>query len=253
MNLSKIAELLWAAGFIGHVALLAVLLMRRRWREFPVFTGYIAYHAAWSPILYVIYEFSTPTWYAHVYWTGALIDFAFQLGIVFEVARVLMKPTGTWLRDARRQFILGGAVGVLIAAVLAWLLIPPGAHGPDRLEMKGDLFAAFLVCELLFIIATTAKRLGLGWRNHVMAIGQGFAAWIVVAVLTETLHGYFGRWRYFSALEYTQQFVYLGALGYWIVQLWRPEPERRPISAELQEYIVALHERVEYDVRKLDM
>ncbi|HUA99340.1 MAG TPA: hypothetical protein VMA34_13505 [Terracidiphilus sp.] len=253
MDLSRVAELLWAAGFVGHVALLAVLLMRRRFKEFPVFSSYITFHAALSPVLYMLYARSSSAWYARVYWAGALIDFGLQLGIVFEVARIVMKPTGTWLHDARNQFFLGGGCGILLAAALAWILAPPDATGPDRLEMKGNLFAAFLVCELFFLISSTARRLGLGWRNHVMAIGQGFAAWIVVAVLAETLHGYFGRWRYFSVLEYAHQFVYFGALVYWTVQMWRSEPARRPISPELQEYIAALHRRVEYDVGKLNL
>jgi hypothetical protein len=182
-----------------------------------------------------------------------LVDFAGQLAIVYEVARIVMKPTGTWLRDARKQFFLSGAFGIVLAGALAWIVAPPAAHGLHLLEMKGDLFAAFLVCELLLVVSTTARRLGLGWRNHVMAIDFGFSAWIVVAVLAETLHGYFGWRRYFSALDYTEQFVYLGALGYWIVQLWRPEPARRPISPELRDYILALHRQVEYDLGKLDV
>jgi hypothetical protein len=252
MTLSGTAEILWAAGFAGHAALLAVLILRSRWREFPVFATYTAFQTAWSPVLYLIYTHSSPAWYARAYWTGALFDFAFQLGIVYEIARHVMRPTGTWLRDARKQFILGAAFGILLAGSLAWIVAPPSTHGVlDRLEMKGDLFAAFLVCELMLVISTTARRMGLGWRNHVMAISFGFAAWIVVAVLTETLHGYFGRSTYFSALEQTQQFVYLGALVFWTVQLWRPEPARRPISPELRDYIVALHRRVEYDLGEL--
>jgi hypothetical protein len=253
MSLSRTAELIWAASFLGHVALLAVLFIRGRWKVFPLFTVYFAFHAALSPILYVIYAHGSSAWYGRVYWTADIIDFALQLGIVFEIARIVMKPTGTWLRDARKQFILGTAGGILLAAVLAWVLSPPGARGPDRLEMKGNLFAAFLVCELILLVSTTARRLGLGWRHHVMAVAQGFAAWIVVAVLTETLHGYFGRFRYFSALEYTQQFVFLGTLLYWMVQLWRPEPARQPISSDLEKYIVALHRRVGYDFGKFDV
>lgn len=251
MNLSGVAELLWAAGFVGHAALLAILLVRHRWKHFPVFTAYMAFQAVWSPILYVVYAHG-PGWYARVYWSGALLDFIGQLGIVHEIARNVMKPTGTWLRDARKQFIFGATFGILLAGTLAWIVAPPSARAIDRLEMKSDLFAAFLVCELLLVISTTARRMGLGWRNHVIAISFGFAAWIVVAVLTETLRGYYGRFHYFSAIEYTQQFTYLGALGFWMVQLWRPEPARRPISPELRDYIVALHRRVEYDLGELE-
>ena len=33
--------LLWAAGFIGHIALMLVLIIRKRWRDFPVFTAFV--------------------------------------------------------------------------------------------------------------------------------------------------------------------------------------------------------------------
>jgi hypothetical protein len=41
MNLTSWDKALWAAGFICHVALLLILVLRRRVREFPIFTGYI--------------------------------------------------------------------------------------------------------------------------------------------------------------------------------------------------------------------
>lgn len=252
MNLSIVAELIWAASFAGHAALLAILLIRCRWREFPVFTGYIAFHALETPLLYALFSLHLPVWYGRTYWTGALIDFAFQLGIVFEVARNVMKPTGTWLRDARKQFLLGGAVGLLLAAGLTWWLVPPGTHGFARLEMKGNLFAAFLICELFLLISSTARKLGLGWRNHVLAITQGFGAWIVVSLVTGALHSYFGVWKYSALLVYAHQVAYLGAVLYWSVQMWRDEPARRPISEELRQYIVALHGRMEYDFMDSD-
>ena len=253
MNLSVVAELIWAASFAGFVVLAAVLLIRRRWREYPVFTGYIAFHAVETPILFALYRPHFIPWYTKVYWAGALIDFAFQLGIVFEVARTVMKPTGTWVRDARKQFLLAGAAGVLFAAGLTWWLAPPGSHGYQRLEMKGDLFATFLICELFLIISSTAKKLGLGWRNHVLAITQGFGIWVIVYLLSEAIHDYFGVGKYASPLEYAHQFASIGVLGYWVIQMWREEPARRPISDELQQYIIALHNRVEYDLRKIDI
>lgn len=252
MDLSIVARLIWAASFGGFVALSAVLLLRRRWREFPVFTGYIAFHAIETPVLYALFLFHLSTWYARGYWTGAVVDFAFQLGIVFEVARNVMKPTGTWLRDARQQFLLWGGGGLLLAAGLTWWLVPPGTQGFERLEMKGNLFAAFLICELFLVISSTARKLGLGWRNHVLAIMQGFGAWVVVSLLTGTMQEYFGQSRYFGSLTYAHQFVAISVLYYWVIQMWREEPARRPISAELRQYIIDLHSRVEYDLGNFD-
>ena len=42
------------------------------------------------------------------------------------------------------------------------------------------------------------------------------------------------------------------AIAWIIVELSRNEPERKPISSDLREYILALHKRVEYDLQRID-
>src|ERR1039458_8081061 len=115
MNLSALDWILVAATTLGNTALFAVLIVRRRWRGFPVFTTLMGFEAILSPVLYVLFQHGFRSWYARVYWSSALIEFALQLGIVFEIARIVLRPTGTWVRDARKQFILWGATGILLA------------------------------------------------------------------------------------------------------------------------------------------
>jgi hypothetical protein len=43
-------------------------------------------------------------------------------------------------------------------------------------------------------------------------------------------------------------FVYLGAEVWWIVSFWAHEPARKPLSPKLQEYLIDLHRRVQYDL-----
>jgi hypothetical protein len=171
--------------------------------------------------------------------------------VIWEIASIVMRPTGSWVRDARRQFILWGTAGILLAAVLPWLVAPPAASLLGRLEMRGDLFTSLVVCELIAVLTRTSRSLGLGWRNHVMALGNGWTAWAVTAILVDGLHGYFGAEHYFTALEHVRMFVYLAALGYWAVQFWLEEPARQPISPELSAYIQNLHLRIKNDLDTL--
>jgi hypothetical protein len=252
MNLSVLDWILWAGSFLGEVSLFSILIIRRRWREFPVFTIYMGFEAAWSMVLFAIYQYGSHVWYAQVYWSGALLDFALQLGVIWEIARIVMRPTGSWVRDARKQFILLGAAGILLAATLPWLVTPPAASLLDRLEVRGNLFTSLVICELIAVLTRTSKSLGLGWRNHVMALGNGLTAWAVAAILVDGLHGYLGAERYFTLLEHARMFVSLAALGYWMVQFWLEEPARQPLSPELRAYIEALHQRVKSNLDILD-
>jgi hypothetical protein len=152
------------------------------------------------------------------------------------------------VRDARKQFLLSAVAGTLLALTLAYLVAPPSRSRLEGLQLRADLFTSLLICELFIAVTLASNRLGLGWKNHVMAIGQGFTAWSIVATAVDALHSYFGARHLYDSTESVQSFMYLGVLWYWCVQLWREEPERQPISAQLRKFIVALHDRVQYDL-----
>ena len=248
MNLSLLDLGLWAVGFLGNAALFTILMVRRRYREFPVFTALIGFEADMSARLYLIYLHGSYVWFVRIYWTYVLLDFLLQLGVIWEIARIVLRPTGTWVRDARKQFLLWGAAGILFAAALPWLVTPPDTTLLGQLQMRGNLFTSLVFCELIAVVTRTSKSLGLGWRNHVMALGNGWTAWAVVAILVGGLHSYFGAERYFRELEHVRMFTYLAVLGYWNVQFWLEEPARQPISPQLRAYIQDLHQRIKNDL-----
>jgi hypothetical protein len=253
MNLSRWDGILWAASFAGHVALLCVLLVRGRWRTFPVFTTLIGFDTLLTIILFRLYASGSQGWYSKIYWTTAVVDFALQVGVVLEIARLVLRPTGTWVRDARRQFIFWSVLGVALAALLAWGVSPPGLPAKAVWEVRGSLFTSLVTCELVLAMAMASTRLGLGWRSHVMALGQGLAVWSLAAVAADSIQSYVGAAEQFNTLDHVRIFVYCAALVYWIVQFWIPEPARRPISPEMRNYILALHRKVKYDLDNVDV
>jgi hypothetical protein len=56
MQLTLLAQVLWATGFCELVALLLVLIVRRRWQNFPVFTAYITFQVVEAVALYGIHQ-----------------------------------------------------------------------------------------------------------------------------------------------------------------------------------------------------
>jgi hypothetical protein len=251
MNLSALDFVLWAVVSFCQAVLFLILIYRRRWKAFPVFTVFIGFDGTVNTALFLIFLRSSQVWYARIYWTYSLVDFLLQLVVIWEIAQVVLRPTGTWVRDARKQFILWGAAGILLAAALPWLVTPPAATLLHRWEVRGNLFTSLVICELIAVVTRTSKSLGLGWRNHVMALGNGWTVWAVVAILVDGLHSYFGAELYFRELEHVRMFAYLAVLGYWTVQFWLEEPARQPISPELSAYIQALHLRIKNDLDTL--
>jgi len=244
MNLSSLDDLLWAASFLGHAALCLTLLIRGRWRTFPVFTVLIGFQTLLTVALYVLSARGLTISYAYTYWSAEVFDFFLQIGVVLEMARIVLRPTGTWIHDARRQFLLGGGAGVGVAALLAWGVSPPGLRSLEVWQVRGSLFTSLVTCELVLVMALSATRLGLGWRSHVMALGQGLAVWSIVAVGVDGIQSFVGGAQQFATLDHLRIAVYCGALAYWTVQFWVAEPARRPISPEMRDYLVALHKTI---------
>src|ERR1700754_903428 len=98
MQLHLTAQALWAAGFIELTALFLMLLIRGRWRSFPIFTTWIGFQVLRTLVLYLLYHAANPMLYSLSYWSASIVDMGMQIAIVFELARAVLKPTGTWVR-----------------------------------------------------------------------------------------------------------------------------------------------------------
>jgi hypothetical protein len=253
MDLLKLDNLLWAASFLGDVVLLGVLILRGRTRNFPLFTSLVGFDVLLNIALYTLNAQGMKTWYSRMYWGSEIVDFALQIGVVVEMARIVLRPTGAWVRDARKQFILWTSVGAAVAVLLAWGVSPPGLNAKEVWQVRGSLFSSLVTCEMVLVMALASTRLGLGWRSHVMALGEGLGAWSIVAVAVDSIQSFLGTAQQFAVLDRVRIFVYCAALAYWIVQFWLPEPVRRPISPELNNYILALHRKVTYDLDRVDV
>ena len=251
MNVTTLQNVLWAAGFIGHVALLAVLLGRSRWRTFPLFTSMIAYQIMVSLALFLISRYGSHHAYFLGYWILALGDYAFQVALVFEIARHVFRPAGTWVRDTRRDLVLWSATGTLFAAGLCFALSPPAVKGLDLWVFRATLFTSLLTCELFVSVSAAANRLALRWRSHVMTLGAGLAAWAVIAVLGDVAHFATGWRKELLIFDQVRMYVYLGVLFFWVVSFWQPEEEHAPAPPDLNEYILSLHQQVRRDLTML--
>lgn len=249
MNLSILDDVLWAASFAGQVVLLFVLLFRKRWREFPVFSLWIAFELIVNSIgLFAIYRYGSHTLYSWAYWVAAFLDIAIQLAVVWEVAHIVLRPTGTWVKDARALFVGLGVVGTLVAMGLAIALHPAASSSLNAWELRGEAFSSLLICELFVALLFASSRLALVWRHHVLGLAQGLAVWALISIGTDVAKNYISRGTLFAHLDHVRIFAYVGALVYWIVIFWLPEPVRQPLSPEMHNYLVALHKKVAYDL-----
>lgn len=245
MQLSQFARVLWATGFCELVVLFTVLILRRRWKTFPLFTSWIGFQVLRGIVLYLVYRHGTHTAYAACYWTAVTLDLGMQIAIVFELAARVLKPTGTWVRDARKLFLLLAAGGTLIAAAIAYAANPTMPTSLDDWIEKGLLFAAMLNAQLFLAMGFASTKLGLAWRHHVMGIATGWMLWASVGLFVEAASSYFGTNWHGVILDQIRIVAYQAATVYWIINLWLPEPETRTLSSEMQSYLAGLQKHMQ--------
>ncbi len=247
MNLSALDNALWAASLIGHVALVLVLMLRGKLREFPVFFTFIAFSALKTIALFLVFRLGTHHQYFLAYWTTAGANYLFQIGIIGEIARNVLRPTGRWVWEARRSFWIRALLGLVVAAVVAFEMGPEQSKGLDLWDTRVTIFTDLMTCGLFVAMLTAANELGLRWRSQVFALGQGLFIWAAIALFSNIAHVAFGWNQEFIVLDHIQMFAYLGVVVFWGITFWLPERKRDELSPEISAYLVAAAARLEYD------
>lgn len=233
MKLPLLDELLWAGGFLSCAVLLLVLIVRGRWKQFPVLFAWIAFVTGKTSLCYVVYRFfGSAHLYAQVYWLSMWPEFALQIGVAVELARAAFRRDGKWIGGAGRQLLFWALFSAAAFAALSeWIVPPHGAYA--SWELRGDLFTSLVVCELLVSIGVIANRLRVRWEGPALALLQALTALDTVCVVVNALQSYFGT-RDFRQIEYFQSYAWIGAM-IWIAMefgIARPHAEAPERAAD---------------------
>ncbi len=172
----------------------------------------------------------------------------FQVALITEIGLNVLRPTGRWILEARKSFLIFGAVWLAVAAVMAFEIGPSQSKGLDLWDTRVTIFTALMTCGLFLAMLKTANRLGLRWRSQVFAVGQGLFLWAFIALLGDIGHTALGWNRAFVVLDHVRMFTYLLVLVFWSATFWFPERERAELSPEIRAYLLAAHEGLEYDL-----
>ena len=236
MNLSLMATILWAAGFVLNAALLFVLIYKRRYCAVPWFTAWIAFGCLYTITLFTGYRLGSKHLYAVLYWSGAFFDLLLQIAVVLEIARSVLKLSGRWVEGARARLVAVGAVAPLIALGFAWAMKPAAETRLDAWDARASLFTTILICLIFAAVTLCSQQLGVAWRSHIMRESYGLVMWTLVAFVTDTLHSYWRTLGHFTLLENVRIAFFQASLIYWCIAFWRAEagPVAMPEDARIE-------------------
>jgi hypothetical protein len=214
-------HLIWAAGLLGHLLLLAVLFMRKRVARFPWFTLLIIFYVVRSVGLVAGLRVSGHPAPLFASMIIDLTDVLLQCAVLAELCWNSLQPLGGIRRFTVPLLLV--ASGVLIVMRLA----PSGHTSLRTILVLMHFLLSVLMVEWAIVLAFLLRPFRLSWRSHVAAISFGFGVYSAALLAGG---GYFttGReMRDYVFFSFFRIIVYLLIVIFWSVSLWFAEPGAR--------------------------
>lgn len=252
-------QVLWTLSFAAELVLLVVLLGRDRARRFPFFTAYIVVMSLLQLVGKLLLNRLAPMTASIVFLSLTGIATLVSLFVPVELA------CRAFAGASKRAWIAGVAIALVLAAAVlvfwgpwpAWSTFTGRSllvvmRGIQMFADKGSILYAFLDVEVAVAIVLLGRRFHGGWRSHpqMIAIGLSTAAlaqlavrltWQLIATHT-TIHSRAEYERFLALRErlyHANNVVFICALIWWIVWLWRDEPGAAAPAAESEAIIPA--------------
>lgn len=246
----NIQLILWAMVLAAHLVLLIVLLGRERIRRFPWFTASIALSAVRLIADHLLHgKLTTVAFYWQSY-SGSILQAIVGVLVLVELCRhvfssgwagKVLKGKG-WVGGILVTVPIAFAVAALWDMGISWAVMKSDpAHLPLYIDLyvalKGQIFIAVLTVEVGLLLQLLGRRFGARWRSHdrQIALGLSTVSLALLAVQATTdivkhnLHltsrdQYEHIVRLFENLDNGRFAVWLLALIWWIIWLWKDEP-----------------------------
>lgn len=214
-------ELIFWIEFVFLIAVAALMIWRRLYREFPLLFAYFALEICAAIVrrsfVFMYTTRSMPYFYA--YWLTEAFTVLASFAVVYEVFLIRMFPSFHTTPIAR--YLLPSLV--LLALVLAGVMffLAPH-HAPKMLTVvvgKTTLALNVLQVALLLFFSVVLVAWGGGWEEHEFGIALGFGIYAITKLVTAAVRAKAGYAP--TAIDQLPTIGYFVALVIWAIYLSR--------------------------------
>lgn len=226
MSLALLFRDIWLAELALLALLVLVVIGKRLWNKFPVFSAYTTFNLLEGVLAYAVQGTRA---YVYVYIVNQTISVALGLGVVYEVFKCLFSAHAA-LRKLARLIFCGVAVALLIlAGAVISARLPFDVNHAQAAVLVVEEAARILEVGLIMFLVAFSAVFGLHWRQPVFGIALGLGVFTAVKLAVVTLLPHAGTSGGFLTVAgmVSYGFSLLVWLGYLSV------PERVPSAAEL--------------------
>jgi hypothetical protein len=224
-------------GLFAEIVLLTVLLARRQYKTFPVFTLYIAFNVLTDVGLAAVMAAYPP----HVGHAIALmllpLQYLSELAVLFEIAWNVLRPVHTSLPGgAIRAFVTLIVMAFLCGTLLAWHVHDTGNKLYD-IRRPLDITVGLLRMLIFVATAAFAQVLGIGWKNKVLQLATALSFYSAVDLIVSLAAR---RSTGPDALEPIRGVAYALEIGFLVWAFTTKEVRRREFSPQMEQFLVTL-------------
>jgi hypothetical protein len=217
----------WIGSTIVECLIVGVMLRRNLVRRFPVFFSSIVFDLLREMAFPAVDHYSALA-YGYCYWLSIPVEYVIAFGVMWEAFRYSLGDDAKIPPKALGFFVLASIVLIGLAAFLVLYPDIPTSN-VKGLVLTLQRSISLLRCGMLLFLWIFAARLGITWQHHVWGIVCGLGIYAAVGLIVAAIHAIngvsSGDW-----LARIPTFSYFAATIVWTVYLWRPEPERSPLT-----------------------
>jgi hypothetical protein len=224
-------------GFALEVCLFAVLVLRRQYRIFPVFTLYIAFNLLSDIVVGLAISMYSTHAGDFLQLASLPLMYLLELSVLFEIAWNVLRPVHMSLpKGAVRIFLVLLSVTVLFGTLLAWHVHDTGNKIED-IKRPLDLTVGLLRMLIFAATAGFAQVLGIGWKNKVLQLATALSFYSAVNLIVSLGEHHSGT---STALDPLRSVAYMLEIGFLVWAFTTKEVRRREFSPQMEQFLVTL-------------
>ncbi len=233
-------NILWLAGDGATAAVVALLVFRRVYRTFPIFSFYLAWSLLSDAAVFTTQHFY-PATYLKVFLVVLIVDSLFQFGVLVELLWSVLRPIRASLP---RWSLFAVAALIVLVGVIAWPLATGPGH--DNFPLANRLMfhvgETFSILRVLFflLLAGCSQLLSIGWRDRELQIATGLGFYSLVSLAVWMNHASQTYGPQYHLLDQVVAVSYVCSLVYWVVCFATKEAARREFTPQMQSLLLAM-------------
>jgi hypothetical protein len=245
MNAKSVVEFLWIGGPVLQLLLAGVLVYRKSWSIFPLFTSYAFFNLAHAVI--TLGSRTNPILYFYVYWIGEAISIVLGFLVMYEIFKSIFLHHSALTKLASWIFSLSLVVLMGLAVFIFTYAGSSVAHNVSRSVIVLEEATRIVELGLLVVLFTCAGAFGLHWRQSVFGIAIGLGLFVAVELIAVTLRSQASA-AVNNEFAIVRGFAYITSLIVWGTYMLLPEravdESQLPQRGQLEQWNQAILELI---------